>query len=417
MKSLSQLADEFDKEAAKPPEKSMGLRGNLYVSASGWLMLDVKNGLVRALQSTLGEPGTELPYHTDGKLQAHISVMRPEEVKLIGGSSRITERGKSFHYTLAGVETVKPSNWAGVSQVWYVKVNSPELKALRRSYGLSDLPNKNKYSFHITFAVRKKGVLAPGPVSKAASSSSDAFDSVVRQLDVFDGVRVWLKEVKERPGKPDVWLDFQDWAEGDTVKFLSKRFESAYGKDRVHYSNEQSPPLQEGWQELRIGSDFKLKELRDAEKVAESIAPNDDAHDRDDKPFTVAVDLDGTLAGDTEKFDPDIIGPPFSERIECINQLHDAGARIIIYTVRGNSGLVARWCRTNKVKFDYVNENPDQPADASGKIIADMYLDDRAWNIRHLAQAMPVMLQAIKIRKENLGKTEEYDASEEFDDG
>lgn len=415
MKSLNQLAEEFDKAAAKPPEKSMGLQGNLYVSSTGWLMLSAKNGLVRALQATLGEPGTELPYHTDGKLQAHISVMRPEELATIGGPEKIIERGRSFRYTLSGVETVKPNSWDGVERVWYVKVKSPELRALRRSYGLSDLPNKNKFDFHITFAVRKKGVLAAGPVAKAASATSDSLDSVIRQLDVFDGVRVWLKEVPDRPGQPDVFLDFLDWAEDDTVKFLSKRFESAYGKDRVQYGNEEYPKG-EGWREVRIDADFKLHAPRQIEKAAESVALNDDAHERDDKPFTIAVDLDGTLAGDLEKYDPEKIGPPLQDRIDCINDFHDAGARIIIFTVRGDSGLVAQWCRDNKVKFDYVNENPDQPADASGKVIADLYIDDRAWNVRHLSQVRPVVLQAITLRTGESDSPEEFDASEEFDD-
>lgn len=36
------------------------------------------------------------------------------------------------------------------------------------------------------------------------------------------------------------------------------------------------------------------------------------------------------------------------------------------------------WLRTNKIPFDFINENPDQMDKASPKPYADIYLDDRA---------------------------------------
>jgi 8-oxo-dGTP pyrophosphatase MutT (NUDIX family) len=46
-----------------------------------------------------------------------------------------------------------------------VQVASPELAALRKSYGLSALPNED-HPFHITVAVRRKNVLGPNEVAK-----------------------------------------------------------------------------------------------------------------------------------------------------------------------------------------------------------------------------------------------------------
>jgi hypothetical protein len=49
--------------------------------------------------------------------------------------------------------------------VWALQVASPELAALRKSYGLSPLPNGD-HPFHITVAVRRTNVLKPNEVSK-----------------------------------------------------------------------------------------------------------------------------------------------------------------------------------------------------------------------------------------------------------
>lgn len=100
----------------------------------------------------------------------------------------------------------------------------------------------------------------------------------------------------------------------------------------------------------------------------------------DDSPFTIAVDLDGTLAEKEEPFDPTSIGPPRNAAVTWVRKFKDAGARIIIFTVRGDADMVAGWLDENDVPYDYINENPDQPEDSSGKVIADVYWDDRAYN-------------------------------------
>ena len=140
------------------------LAGRLYLSASGWLLLSVPNALLHGVFDALDEPGVEKPYKGDGSLNAHISVMRREEVEQIGPDN-IHERGHTFRYTLGPLKTVEPKTWDGVSKVWYVTVYSPELRKLRKSYGLSGQPNDD-WDFHITVAVRKTGVLHENETSK-----------------------------------------------------------------------------------------------------------------------------------------------------------------------------------------------------------------------------------------------------------
>lgn len=153
------------------------LSGRLYLSKSGWLLLSVPNGLVRGIFDTLDEEGLEIPPGKNGQpYDAHISVMRKEEVESIGGGDVITERGKSFHYQFGPLKTVAPAGWDEMSKVWFVEVQSQELRNLRKSYGLPGLPQRNgeELQFHITVAVRRKKVLQENEVAKKAAGWDDS---------------------------------------------------------------------------------------------------------------------------------------------------------------------------------------------------------------------------------------------------
>jgi len=162
------MGQDFAKEAGDR-ELVYNLSGRLHLSSSGWLMLSVPNALVRGIFSAMSEPGIELPPDgPDGNLNAHISVMRPSDIDLVGGPDALTERGKQYTYTLGRIYAVEPEGWPEMSKVWYVQVHSPELQQLRRSYGLSSLPNDGKYDFHVTVAVRRKKVLGRNDTAKGS---------------------------------------------------------------------------------------------------------------------------------------------------------------------------------------------------------------------------------------------------------
>ena len=144
---------------------SYDLSGMLYGRTSeehggSWLMLSIPNALVSGVFAAMDEPGVELPPSRDGSLMAHISIMRPEEIDKIGGLDKITERGKRFNYRIGGFTHCVPDGWKEMSDCWFLKVHSPALQELRRSYGLSSLPKDGEFDFHITVAVRRKGVLS-----------------------------------------------------------------------------------------------------------------------------------------------------------------------------------------------------------------------------------------------------------------
>ena len=162
---LYEKVKDFLQKQAFQPETTYSLSGRLYMSDTGYLLLSVPNAVVRGLFDALDEHGIELPVKENGTLNAHISVMRPEEVEKIGGPDKITERGHSYKYNLGAVKCVKPAGGM-FSKVWYVVVNSPDLQALRRTYGLASLPKENKHEFHITLAVRKTKVMSNNSVAK-----------------------------------------------------------------------------------------------------------------------------------------------------------------------------------------------------------------------------------------------------------
>lgn len=159
------------KQAAEvvAPEVAYSLSGELYGSRNKWILLSVPNALVYGVYNAMNEPGIELPPSKGaGRLNAHISVIRPEELDSIGGVEKITERGKHFTYTLGRLMSTSPDGWPEMDRVWFIHVHSPELQALRRSYGLSSLPKEGQLAFHISVAVRRRGVLSRNEKSKIA---------------------------------------------------------------------------------------------------------------------------------------------------------------------------------------------------------------------------------------------------------
>jgi ribosomal protein S18 acetylase RimI-like enzyme len=120
--------------------------------------------------------------------------------------------------------------------------------------------------------------------------------------------------------------------------------------------------------------------------------------DESDHPFTIAIDLDGTLAEQEVPFNVDSIGEPRTKAVRWARRFHRSGARIIIFTVRGDTELVKDWLDEHDVPYDFVNENPDQPPNSSGKVFADVYWDDRAFNAVDPDEHGPEILRRVKAR-------------------
>lgn len=163
------------------PQTTYAMKGRLTLSRSGWVLLEVPNAIGNGAFQSLSEHGIEQPIsETTGRYNAHVSVIRPEEVAAIGGPDKIKARGQTIGFNIGQVrEIANPGGWPEVSKVWVIEVRSPELMKLRRSLGLGD----PKYPFHITFAIRKRNALA-----KAASivhfGEKSAGSTVIRPSEI-----------------------------------------------------------------------------------------------------------------------------------------------------------------------------------------------------------------------------------------
>ena len=100
----------------------------------------------------------------------------------------------------------------------------------------------------------------------------------------------------------------------------------------------------------------------------------------------IAVDFDGTLC---ENEYPDI-GRPIQPVINWLTESKKRGHKIILWTCRCGWKLdrAVEWCREHGLEFDKVNENLDEVIQQHGgdtrKIYADMYVDDKAYNIEDI---------------------------------
>jgi len=142
------------------------MAGLLQATRSGHLILGVPTALVRGVFDAMSEPGISMPTSVDGgALRAGIVVMTPSELESVGGASSVSERGKQYPYSLGELVEASARGWPGVSACWHLRVKSPELGKLRRSYGL---PTKveGDSDFSIVIACRKSGVLSSNATSK-----------------------------------------------------------------------------------------------------------------------------------------------------------------------------------------------------------------------------------------------------------
>ena len=103
----------------------------------------------------------------------------------------------------------------------------------------------------------------------------------------------------------------------------------------------------------------------------------------------LVFDIDDTICNNKNRDYANAI--PFKDVIKKINKLHKQGARIILYTSRGmvscngdidkiikkNKKVLEEWLAKNKVEYDEL---------IFGKPIADMYIDDKAINVRDFVE-------------------------------
>lgn len=118
------------------------------------------------------------------------------------------------------------------------------------------------------------------------------------------------------------------------------------------------------------------------------------------KSKTICIDFDGVLSDYSKGYQGlDVFGDMLPNADIGTKVLKEKGWKIIIYTTRPATDALKKWLDDNKITYDYINENPDQPEDSKDgcKLIADIYLDDRGmrftkwneWLMREIAEFEP----------------------------
>jgi len=93
---------------------------------------------------------------------------------------------------------------------------------------------------------------------------------------------------------------------------------------------------------------------------------------------TICIDFDGVIHDYSNGWQgDDVFGKPVEGAKEGLKALKDAGWTIILFTTRKATGKLYDFLAEHDLTVDYVNWNPNQPKNTSGKLIADVYLDDR----------------------------------------
>ncbi len=92
---------------------------------------------------------------------AHFPVISSTETALFNLDD-FNELSKEFDFEIKGLYSLETQNWPGVEKVWYLKISSPQLKALREKHHLS--PSFKGEDFSLVVGTKKSNSLKKQPM-------------------------------------------------------------------------------------------------------------------------------------------------------------------------------------------------------------------------------------------------------------
>lgn len=175
------------------------LAGRLQAGPNGNLELTVPSSLIKGVFDALDEPGAEFVVRNN-RTECAIKVMTKEEVDKLGGTSHITERGHSYHYTLGPIVELPATG--EYEKLWAISIKSDDLESIRRSYGLETSP---QLGFYIPVGCKKKRVTEDNSVSKLAGVYTASGEKVQGV-----GLRKMYHSLLEEQGLPGIGVNNED---------------------------------------------------------------------------------------------------------------------------------------------------------------------------------------------------------------
>ncbi len=122
---------------------------------NGFYYLDIPQPFITGLWKMMKPEAEETPYKQKGygAVGAHVSVINEDEFE---EDVKIKEVGQSFDFTILGVKDTNPEGWDEMKRVYFVEIDSPQIKKLRKKYNLPASYRGKNHNYHITFSLRKK---------------------------------------------------------------------------------------------------------------------------------------------------------------------------------------------------------------------------------------------------------------------
>lgn len=97
---------------------------------------------------------------------------------------------------------------------------------------------------------------------------------------------------------------------------------------------------------------------------------------------TLAVDFDGTIAHYRGYAGRGVFLDPLPGAADALRQLQNDGWNIVVFTCRTEESELRAYLQAHAIPFDAINASLDPEMECSGKVYADVYLDDRAVTFR-----------------------------------
>ena len=133
--------------------RNVYLTGVLKQTDDGFCYVDINNNVIHGMFKLVDEDGIEKPpYFDKDGIGAHISFIASEESEGIN----LKEVGKNVKFKFKNIKSEKPDGWEEMERVWFITVEAPELKNIRKKYKLPATYKNKGHDFHITIAVKPK---------------------------------------------------------------------------------------------------------------------------------------------------------------------------------------------------------------------------------------------------------------------
>lgn len=136
-------------------KQALPQKGVLRKDGQGFVYLELPSDLINQTFPLLNDPKAEaVCYQHVAPSAPHIPVMTPKDYLRSQRWGEIQELDQEFSFEITGCYSLEPNRFPGIEKVYFLKVKSRELEALREKYNLTK--RILSHDFHIVIATQKQ---------------------------------------------------------------------------------------------------------------------------------------------------------------------------------------------------------------------------------------------------------------------